>query len=72
LPDVLHRDVARNARDIKDSLTKTTVCSRDALPGMEALTTDFKPRRTFKLLVGGDGIPLKEFLSKPVEHWAQD
>jgi hypothetical protein len=27
----------------------------------------FKPRR--KLLVGGDGIALEEFLARPVEHW---
>ena len=41
---------------------------RDMLPGMEAFAAGFKPKRL--LLVGGDGIPLKEFLSKPVEHWA--
>ena len=42
---------------------------RDALPGMEAFAAGFKPKRM--LLVGGDGIPLKEFLSKPVEHWVR-
>ncbi len=26
-----------------------------------------RPKRT--LLVGADGIPVEEFLSKPVEHW---
>jgi uncharacterized protein len=39
----------------------------DALPGMEAFGTAFKPQR--KLLVGGDGIAVEEFLSRPVEHW---
>ena len=38
-----------------------------ALPGMEAFTIAFKPQRT--LLVGGDGISLREFLSRPVRHW---
>ena len=39
----------------------------EALPGIAAFAEAFKPKRT--LLVGGDGIPLKEFLLKPVEHW---
>jgi predicted AAA+ superfamily ATPase len=37
------------------------------LPGMETFAAAFKPKRM--LLVGRDGIPLKEFLSKPAEHW---
>lgn len=41
--------------------------SRDTLPGMEAFSAAFKPKR--KLLVGGDGIALEEFLSQPVLHW---
>jgi hypothetical protein len=40
---------------------------REALNGMEAFRKHFNPLRT--LLVGGDGIPLKEFLSTPVEQW---
>jgi predicted AAA+ superfamily ATPase len=40
---------------------------RDALAGMEAFAAAFKPHR--RLLVGGDGIPVEEFLLKPVEHW---
>jgi predicted AAA+ superfamily ATPase len=35
--------------------------------GLEAFSKTFKPKRT--LLVGSDGIPLDEFLAKPVEHW---
>ena len=41
----------------------------EALPGMEAFAKQFKPKR--KLLVGGQGIPLDEFLSKPAEYWLQ-
>ncbi len=39
----------------------------DMLPGMEAFAKEFHPTR--QLLVGGDGIPVEEFLSSPVEHW---
>lgn len=41
----------------------------DAFPGRAAFSEAFKPKRT--LLVGGDGIALEEFLTKPVEHWLQ-
>ena len=41
----------------------------DALPGLEAFAAAFKPGRT--LLVGGDGIPVEEFLSRPVRHWIE-
>jgi len=37
--------------------------------GMEAFRKQFAPLRT--LLVGGDGIPLKEFLSTPVAQWLE-
>jgi len=42
---------------------------RDALPGMGAFSAAARPTGT--LLVGGDGIPLGEFLSQPVEHWVR-
>lgn len=38
-----------------------------ALPGLSHFARAFAPTRT--LIVGGDGIPLTEFLEKPVEHW---
>jgi predicted AAA+ superfamily ATPase len=41
--------------------------SPDALPGLAAFAEMFEPRRT--LLVGGDGIPLAEFLTRPVSDW---
>jgi uncharacterized protein len=39
----------------------------ESLPGMEAFVHQFKPKR--QLLVGGQGIALEEFLSKPAAHW---
>ena len=41
--------------------------TRQTLPGMAAFAEGFRPDRS--LLVGGDGIAVDEFLSKPVEHW---
>ena len=38
-----------------------------ALPGMAAFAGIFQPARG--LLVGGDGIAVEEFLSRPVEYW---
>jgi hypothetical protein len=40
-----------------------------SLPGMEAFAQRFKPKR--KLLVGGQGIPLEEFLLQPAGYWLQ-
>jgi predicted AAA+ superfamily ATPase len=39
----------------------------DAFSGLSAFSEAFRPART--LLVGGDGIPVEEFLERPVEHW---
>ncbi len=39
----------------------------DAFPGLSAFAETFKPKRT--LIVGGDGVSLGEFLTRPVEHW---
>lgn len=41
--------------------------SRDMHPGVEAFKTAFGPTRS--LLVGGQGIALDEFLSRPLSHW---
>ena len=42
---------------------------RDALRGMDAFSAAFHPKR--KLLVGGDGIAIEDFLGRPVEHWVR-
>jgi hypothetical protein len=41
----------------------------DAFPGLSAFVETFEPTRT--LLVGGDGVSLEEFLTRPVKHWLQ-
>ena len=41
--------------------------SPEVLRGMEAFVAAFEPGRT--LLVGGDGIAIGEFLSRPATHW---
>ncbi|MFQ5690365.1 MAG: ATP-binding protein [Gemmatimonadota bacterium] len=41
--------------------------TRQARTGLREFAERFEPMRT--LLVGGDGVPLEEFLSQPVEHW---
>ncbi|MBI4408069.1 MAG: ATP-binding protein [Gemmatimonadetes bacterium] len=40
---------------------------REMQPGMDAFAATARPGR--KLLVGGNGIAIEEFLLKPVEHW---
>lgn len=41
--------------------------SPDAFPGLAAFADAFKPKRT--LIVGGDGVPLNEFLTRPIDYW---
>jgi predicted AAA+ superfamily ATPase len=43
--------------------------ARDVQPGLAAFAEAYHPKR--KLLVGGDGIPLEEFLSRPVQYWVR-
>ncbi|MBI2160044.1 MAG: ATP-binding protein [Candidatus Rokubacteria bacterium] len=43
--------------------------TREVQPGLAAFADAFKPQRT--LLVGGDGIPVQDFLLQPVEHWVK-
>lgn len=55
----------------KDILTAIEVKSgraRESLRGMAAFDAAFSPRH--KLLVGGDGVALDEFLATPVTAWA--
>lgn len=43
---------------------------KGVLPGVEAFGKQFSPGR--KLQVGGQGIPLEEFLLQPAEYWLQN
>lgn len=58
--------VVRAGRDLTAIEVKSGR-SPDTLPGMAAFAAAYRPTRT--LLVGGDGIPLDEFLSQPAGHW---
>ena len=49
------------AIEVKSGRTPT------ALPGLAAFAEVFSPTRI--LVVGGGGIPVQEFLKKPVETW---
>jgi hypothetical protein len=43
---------------------------KEGLPGMEAFNTAFKPAR--KLLAGGSGIPLDQFMQTPASEWVKN
>jgi predicted AAA+ superfamily ATPase len=51
----------RTAIEVKSGRT------REMPEGMESFAAAFRPER--KLLVGGSGIPVKTFLSQPVQRW---
>ncbi|MBC7339759.1 MAG: AAA family ATPase, partial [Firmicutes bacterium] len=40
---------------------------KDSLPGLQAFTRTFGSHRCF--LVGGQGIPLEQFLLAPADYW---
>jgi hypothetical protein len=58
--------VARVGRTVT-AIEVKSARARIVQPGLAAFAEAFKPKR--KLLVGGDGIPVEEFLARPVEHW---
>lgn len=60
---VLHRGKTTVGIEVKSGRR------RESLSGMEAFGKQFKPKRV--LLVGGQGIPLEEFLMQPAEYWLQ-
>ena len=43
---------------------------KSSLPGMVAFAKKFKPKH--RLLVGGQGIPLEEFLRQPAAYWLEN
>lgn len=58
--------VLRFQRELTAIEVKSSRLTR-SLPGMEAFASAFKPKRCF--LIGGDGIPIDEFLTTPLESW---
>jgi predicted AAA+ superfamily ATPase len=59
--------VVRAGRTLTAIEVKSGTRRTSALPGMAAFEAAYSPDRT--LLVGGDGIPIEEFLERPVERW---
>ena len=60
-------DFVLQRRGTVTAIEVTSGRRRDTLPGMDAFAKEFAPKR--KLLVGGQGIPLEEFLVTPPEGW---
>ena len=60
-------DFVTRAGRVLTAIEVKSARARDVQPGLTAFSDAFKPKRS--LLVGGDGIPIGEFLAKPVEHW---
>ena len=58
--------ILRAARKLIAIEVKTSR-SREVLAGSAAFSDAFHPSR--KLLIGGDGILVEEFLARPVEYW---
>jgi uncharacterized protein len=58
--------VVRRAKELIAIEVKSSRSS-NTLPGMAAFANAFKPKR--KLLVGGDGIAIADFLSMPPREW---
>jgi hypothetical protein len=56
-----------STRDQLVAIEVKTGRRRERLSGMDAFSKTFKVKR--QLLVGSDGIPVTEFLEKPIEHW---
>jgi hypothetical protein len=60
-------DFVVKARRLLTAIEVKSGAARETQTGMAAFAAAFQPGRS--LLVGGDGVPMGEFLSEPVEHW---
>jgi len=61
-------DFVVRSGSILNAIEVKTGRKRDTLAGMAAFADAFRPER--KLLVGGDGVAIEEFLLQPVSSWA--
>ncbi len=60
-------DFVLKAKGMIVALEVTSSRRKDSLPGLAEFGKEFHPKR--KLLIGGQGIPLEEFLTTPPETW---
>lgn len=60
-------DFVVKARRLLTAIEVKSGLPKGAQPGMNAFVEAFQPGR--KLLVGGNGIPVEQFLTDPVERW---
>lgn len=60
--------VVRSGRRVVAIEVRSTAAGK-VRPGVAAFVDTFKPQRT--LLVGGDGISIEEFLTRPVPYWIE-
>jgi predicted AAA+ superfamily ATPase len=58
--------VARAGRAVT-AIEVKSARARDAQPGLDAFAEAFKAKR--RLLVGGNGVAVEDFLARPVEYW---
>lgn len=67
LTDVV--EIARGNRDMALLSLESRRAHRRAhrFPGLAAFAAAFKPKRT--LIGGGGGVPLDEFLTRPIDYW---
>jgi predicted AAA+ superfamily ATPase len=62
-------DFVLRAADTLAAIEVKSGRTRPALPGMSTFRTAFSPDAC--ILVGGDGIPIEDFLSRPAETWVR-
>jgi uncharacterized protein len=60
-------DFVFHARRFLTAIEVKSGLVHDTMPGMDAFAAAFRPDR--QLLVGGEGIPIEDFLARPVEEW---
>ena len=60
-------DFVLRGRGAVTAVEVTSSRRKGSLPGMDRFSEAFHPQR--RLLVGGQGIPLSEFLSTPADEW---
>jgi predicted AAA+ superfamily ATPase len=60
-------DFVLRARNDLVAIEVKTGSRKERPSGMEAFFKTFKVKR--QLLIGSGGIPVKEFLTAPIEHW---